>query len=62
MNPWLIICSLDLSKVYDFKFCIFVHPDFLKDTFGLNHMSKDALFDFNFFQNILDFFKDYNNK
>jgi len=36
---------LDLSKVYDFKFCIFVHPNFWKDTFGFNYMSKDALFD-----------------
>jgi hypothetical protein len=48
--------SLDLSKVYDFKFHIFVHPIFGKDTFGLNYMLKDALFDFHFFQNILDSF------
>ncbi len=42
-----IFCSLDLSKVYDFKFCIFVCPGFWKDTFGLNYMSKDALFVWN---------------
>jgi hypothetical protein len=36
---------VDLSKVYDFKCHIFVHPNFWKDTFGFNYMSKDALFD-----------------
>jgi hypothetical protein len=37
---------MDLSKVYDFKFHIFVCFYFFKDTFGLNYMSKDALFHF----------------
>jgi hypothetical protein len=43
--------SLNLSRVYDFKYRIFVHPNFWKDTFGLNYTAKDALFDFHFFQN-----------
>jgi hypothetical protein len=42
----LVHYSLDLSKVYDFKFHIFLSPNFWKDTFGLNYMSKDVLFDF----------------
>jgi hypothetical protein len=36
---------MDLSRVYDFRFCIFVHPNFWIDTFGLNYMSKDAMFE-----------------
>jgi hypothetical protein len=32
--------SLELSKVYDFNFRIFVCPSFWKDTFGLNYTSK----------------------
>jgi len=52
----MVFCYLDLSKVYDFKFRIFVRPNFLKDTFGPNYMSKDTLFDFYIFQNALDFF------
>jgi hypothetical protein len=41
-----ILCFLDLSKVYNFKFCIFVCPNFWKNTFGLNYMLNNALFDF----------------
>jgi hypothetical protein len=35
---------LDLFRVYDFNFHIFVRPNFFKDTFGFNYMSKDAFF------------------
>jgi hypothetical protein len=59
MNPWLIICSLDLSRAYDFKFPIFVCLNFWK---GLNYTSKDALFGFHFFQNVFDFFKTVTKK
>ncbi len=35
--------SLNLFRVYDFHFRIFVHPNFWKDTFGhTNYLSKDA--------------------
>ncbi len=51
---FLYIFSLDLSIIYDFKFHIFVCPNW-KDTFGFNYISKDALFDFHFFQKIFDF-------
>jgi hypothetical protein len=37
---YIYIYSLELSKVHDFNFCIFVCPNFWKDTFGLNYMSK----------------------